>query len=82
MRFDLLVPARRRRRGLRSRGMAQAVASGCECRVYDRCGLSRHHCRATSAWKEESVVRLDRVHPVDLELSLLLTTPSHNFIAS
>jgi hypothetical protein len=77
MRFDLLVPARRRRRGLRSRGMAQAVASGCECRVYDRCGLSRHHCRATSAWKEESVVRvamnLDRFFTYD---------SSHNFIAS
>jgi hypothetical protein len=62
--------------------MAHTVAAGCECRVCDRCGLSRHHRRSTAAWNEESVVRLDRVHPVDLELSLLFTTPSHNFIAS
>ena len=78
----LLVPSRRRRGSLCSRGMAHAVGGGCECRVCDRCGVSRHHRRSTAAWNEESVVRLDRVHPVDLELSLLLTTPSHNFIAS
>jgi len=51
----LLVPSRRRRGSLCSRGMAHAVGGDCERRVCDRCCLSPHHRRSTRVFGRKNL---------------------------